>query len=80
MYKVGMPTLACLAVVAAAGTQLAGCADSRPSTAQYQSSSSTAPAGQPAATMTQNAPAQAAPASTWTPAWMAPRVIGSGEK
>jgi hypothetical protein len=80
MYKVGIPALAGLAVLAVAGTQLAGCAESRPSTAQYQSSSSTAPAGQPGATMTQNAPAQAAPASTWTPDWMAPRVVGSGEK
>ena len=80
MYKVGLPTLACLAVMALAGTQLAGCTESRPNTAQFQSSSSAAPAGQPSATMTQGTPAQATPSDEWKPDWMAPRVVGSAEK
>jgi hypothetical protein len=80
MNKVSVPTLACLALLAAVGTQLAGCADSRTNTAPYPSSSSAAPAAQPSATTTENAPAQDATWNTWQPAWMAPRVVGSGEK
>jgi hypothetical protein len=80
MYKVGFPSLACLAVMALAGTQLAGCTESRPSTAQFQTSSSAAPSGQPSATMTQSTPTQAAPSGDWAPGWMAPREVGSEPK